>query len=83
MVWKRDERPGSRGCQRLMTATDARACPSSAIPSALAQLDGAAPLGDAEAGHLLGYLATIHDPRAPAGRRHPLVTTPPNPTRSA
>ena len=47
--------------------------PSSAIPSPLAQLDGAAPLGDAEAGHLLAYLATIPDPRAPAGRRHPLI----------
>jgi predicted transposase YbfD/YdcC len=47
--------------------------PSSAIPSALAQLAHHDPLGDAEAGHLLAYLATIRDPRAPAGRRHSLT----------
>jgi DDE_Tnp_1-associated len=47
--------------------------PSSAIPSALAQLAHHAPLGDAEAGHLLDYLATIPDPRAASGQRHPLV----------
>jgi hypothetical protein len=46
---------------------------SSAIPAALAQLDDAAPLQAAEAAHLLTYLATIPDPRAGRGRRHPLV----------
>jgi hypothetical protein len=47
--------------------------PSSAIPSAMAQLAHHDPLGDAEVGHLLDYLATISDPRALSGRRHPLV----------
>src|SRR4029450_2912638 len=98
MVWNRHERPGSCGSQRLMTATDTRACraiirdpnrphPSppcprrtpvpaelpSAIPPALPHLAQAEALQDAEAPHLLAYLATIRDPRARAGRRHPLV----------
>jgi hypothetical protein len=47
--------------------------PSSAIPSAMAQLAHHDPLGDAEVGHLLDYLATVSDPRALSGRRHPLV----------
>jgi DDE_Tnp_1-associated len=47
--------------------------PSSSIPSALTQLTHAAPLQDAEAGHLLAYLGTVPDPRAGRGRRHPLV----------
>ena len=47
--------------------------PSSSIPSALTQLAHADPLGPAEAPGLLTYLATIGDPRARKGRRHPLV----------
>jgi predicted transposase YbfD/YdcC len=43
------------------------------ILAGLSQLDGATPLQDAEAGHLLAYLATVPDPRADRGRRHPLV----------
>jgi predicted transposase YbfD/YdcC len=46
---------------------------SSPIPSALTQLADAVPLQVAEAGHLLAYLATVPDPRAERGRRHPLV----------
>jgi predicted transposase YbfD/YdcC len=46
---------------------------SSSIPSALAQLTHTDPLQPTEAPDLLGYLATIHDPRSPRGRRHPLV----------
>jgi DDE_Tnp_1-associated len=46
---------------------------SSPIPSALTQLADAVPLQVAEAGHLLAYLATVPDPRAARGRRHPLV----------
>jgi hypothetical protein len=41
--------------------------PSSAIPSAMAQLAHHDPLGDAEVGHLLDYLATISDPEPSAG----------------
>ena len=47
--------------------------PSSSIPSALTQLAHADPLRPAEAPGLLAYLATIGDPRARTGRRHPLV----------
>jgi predicted transposase YbfD/YdcC len=47
--------------------------PSSSIPSALTQLTYADPLRPAEGPHLLAYLATIGDPRARTGRRHPLV----------
>jgi predicted transposase YbfD/YdcC len=47
--------------------------PSSSIPTALTQLAHAAPLGPAEGPQLLAYLATIADPRARCGRRHPLV----------
>jgi hypothetical protein len=46
---------------------------SSAIPTALTHLAHAEALQDAEAPHLLAYLATIRDPRPRAGRRHPLV----------
>jgi hypothetical protein len=46
--------------------------PSCSVPAALAQLTQADPLGPAEEPHLLGYLATIGDPRRPSGR-HPLV----------
>jgi DDE_Tnp_1-associated len=59
-----------------MTATDpvpAQLSVSSAIPAALTQLAHADPLQEADAPHLLTYLATINDPRAPTGRRHPLV----------
>ena len=47
--------------------------PSSPIPPGLAPLRDASPLQQAEPPHLLAYLATIPDPRARAGRRHPLV----------
>ena len=46
---------------------------SSSIPSALTQISHADPLQPTEAPDLLGYLATIHDPRSLRGRRHPLV----------
>ena len=47
--------------------------PSSSIPSGLTPLREAGPLRPAETPHLLAYLATVTDPRARAGRRHPLV----------
>jgi predicted transposase YbfD/YdcC len=47
--------------------------PSSSIPPGLTVLGHADPLRSAETPHLLAYLATITDPRARAGRRHPLV----------
>src|SRR6266540_3599445 len=43
------------------------------LPLALTQLTHTDPLQPTEAPDLLGYLATIHDPRSPRGRRHPLV----------
>jgi hypothetical protein len=39
----------------------------------LAPLRDADPLRPAESPHLLAYLATIPDPRRPAGCRHPLA----------
>ncbi len=45
---------------------------SSLIPSVLALRCQADPLRPAEPPHLLAYLATVTDPRARAGRRHPL-----------
>jgi hypothetical protein len=47
--------------------------PSSSIPAALARLAHGDPLQQAETPHLLAYLAAVPDPRARAGRRHPLV----------
>ena len=49
--------------------------PSSPIPAALTRLAPTDPLElqDAEAPHLLAYLAAIADPRARSGRRHPLA----------
>jgi hypothetical protein len=47
--------------------------PASSIPSGPASLCQASPFQPAEPPHLLAYLATITDPRARAGRRHPLV----------
>jgi DDE_Tnp_1-associated/Transposase DDE domain len=49
--------------------------PSSPIPAALALLTPTDPraLQDADAPHLLAYLAAVPDPRAARGRRHPLV----------
>jgi hypothetical protein len=48
---------------------------SSPIPAALTQLIHAdrGQLQDAEAPDLLAYLASVPDPRAARGRRHPLV----------
>jgi DDE_Tnp_1-associated len=43
------------------------------IPPGLTPLAAADPLQEAERPDLLAYLATIADPRARAGRRHPLV----------
>jgi hypothetical protein len=57
-----------------MTVTDPRACRAIILdPSRLTQLAHTDPLQDAEAAHLLAYLATVPDPRAGRGRRHPLV----------
>jgi hypothetical protein len=47
--------------------------PSSSIPAALTQLAHADPLRPGDVPHLLAYLAAVPDPRARAGRRHPLV----------
>jgi len=47
--------------------------PSSPIPAALTQLAHAQPLHHSEPPHLLAYLASVPDPRAARGRRHPLV----------
>jgi predicted transposase YbfD/YdcC len=49
--------------------------PSSPTPAALTHLAHTDPreLKDAEAPHLLAYLAAVPDPRATRGRRHPLV----------
>jgi hypothetical protein len=58
----------------IMTRTDAvPADPASPIPAALAQLTHADPLQDSEPPHLLAYLASVPDPRATRGWRHPLV----------
>jgi predicted transposase YbfD/YdcC len=46
---------------------------SSSIPPGLTVLGHADPLQPAETPHLLAYLATVTDPRARAGRRHPLA----------
>ena len=43
------------------------------IPPAFTQLAHTRPLTPAETPHLLAYLATISDPRARSGQRHPLV----------
>jgi hypothetical protein len=57
-----------------MTTVEARACrPIIPIPSGLTPLRDADPLQQAETPHLLAYLATIPDPRAPRGHRHPLI----------
>jgi DDE_Tnp_1-associated len=47
--------------------------PSSSIPLGLTALGHADRLRSTETPHLLAYLATVTDPRARAGRRHPLV----------
>jgi predicted transposase YbfD/YdcC len=46
---------------------------SSPIPPALTQLTCAEPFQDGDPPHLLAYLATVPDPRAARGRRHPLI----------
>jgi Flp pilus assembly protein TadB len=57
-----------------MTTVEARACRAIILdPVRLARLAHADPLGPANAPHLLACLATVHDPRRAAGRRHPLV----------
>ena len=47
--------------------------PASPIPPALAQLTHADPFQDGDPPQLLAYLATVPDPRAARGRRHPLI----------
>jgi predicted transposase YbfD/YdcC len=47
--------------------------PSSPIPPALAQLTHADSFQDGDHPDLLAYLATVPDPRAARGRRHPLI----------
>jgi DDE_Tnp_1-associated len=49
--------------------------PSALIPAALTHLTHTDPpqLRDADAPHLLAYLAAVPDPRATRGRRHPLI----------
>src|SRR6266542_3182413 len=74
MVQHRHERPGPCDHHSLTTTTDARACRAIIpIPPALAQLAHADPLQHAESLNLLGYLASVPDPRGPRGRRHPLI----------
>jgi hypothetical protein len=46
---------------------------SSPIPSGLDPLCDADPLQEAETPHLLAYLASVPDQRAPRGCRHPLI----------
>ena len=56
-----------------MTTVEARAC-RPIIPDPIRPDPLATPTrSDAETPHLLAYLATVPDPRARAGRRHPLV----------
>jgi predicted transposase YbfD/YdcC len=56
-----------------MTLTPVPADPSSPIPPALTQLTHAEPFQDGDHPDLLAYLATVPDPRAARGRRHPLI----------
>jgi len=46
---------------------------SSSTPPALAQLTHGQLIQDGDPPHLLTYLATVPDPRAARGRRHPLI----------
>ena len=67
-----------------MTTVDARACRliiPDPIPPALAHLTHPDPrqLQDADAPHLLAYLAAVPDPRAARGRHHSLVASSPWP----
>jgi predicted transposase YbfD/YdcC len=57
----------------MTTVKPVPADPSFPIPSGLTPLRDADPLQQAETPHLLAYLATIPDPRAPRGHRHPLI----------
>jgi DDE_Tnp_1-associated len=57
----------------MITVEPVPADPSSPILPGLAPLGDASPLQEAEPPHLLAYLAAVPDPRARAGRRHPLV----------
>jgi hypothetical protein len=68
----------------LMTGrTPVPADPASPIPAALTQLTHTDPrqLQNAEASHLLAYLAAVPDPRAARGRRHPTPATHADPCR--
>jgi urease gamma subunit len=57
-----------------MTTVEARACrPIIPDPVGLTPLRDADPLQQADTPQLLAYLATIADPRAPRGHRHPLI----------
>jgi hypothetical protein len=70
--------PASTGPPRRIHSPRGPSCrtptdPSSPIPLGLDPLCDADPLQPTEPPHLLAYLATIPDPRAPRGRRHPLT----------
>jgi DDE_Tnp_1-associated len=79
LAWDHVTGIGRPSCQRIRSphgpSCRTPATPSSPIPAALTHLTHTNPvqLQDADAPHLLTYLAAVPDPRAARGRRHPLV----------